>query len=293
MESRGGYSPVITTADGTVEVHLEVDHPGFSDPLYRARRNDIARLSLNHRPGDPIPLVQYSDVEHDVWAVVSRELASRHERYACSSYRDAKQQLALPTESIPQLSEVSELLAPLTGFRYQPVAGLAPLRDFYGSFAERSFFSTQYIRHPSVPQYTPEPDIIHEVIGHANQLADPRIAEIYFAVGQAVKRSESAGALEFLSRVFWFTMEFGVVMQDSEPKAYGAGILSSVGELETFQSATILPLDFREMGREQYDITKFQPVLFSLGSEAELYERLLDFYSNYGDSYFDQISAVA
>lgn len=293
MESRGGYSPVITSADGSVEVHLEVDHPGFSDPLYRQRRNNIARLSLNYVPGDPIPYVEYSDIEHSVWAVVSKELSSRHDQYANDAYREAKASLQLPTESIPQLSDVSKLLEPLTGFTYQPVAGLAPLREFYGSFARRCFFSTQYIRHPSVPQYTPEPDIIHEVVGHANQLADPKIAEIYLAVGESVKRSETPGALEFLSRVFWFTLEFGVVLDHGVPKAYGAGILSSVGELDTFQSATILPLDFVEMGREQYDITKFQPVLFSLGSEAEMYDRLLEFYSIYGDDYFEQISAVA
>jgi phenylalanine-4-hydroxylase len=291
MESRGGYSPVITTADGSVEVHLEADHPGFSDPVYRERRNDIARLSLNYTPGDPIPYVEYSDVEHHVWNVVSHELSSRHDQFASNSFRNAKQLLALPTESIPQLTDVSKLLEPISGFSYQPVAGLAPLRDFYGSFARRSFFSTQYIRHPSAPQYTPEPDIIHEVVGHANQLADPRIAQIYLAVGNAVQRSETPGALEFLSRVFWFTLEFGVVMHNNEPKAYGAGILSSVGELDTFQSATILPLDFVEMGRERYDITKFQPVLFSLGSEAEMFDRLLEFYSDYGDSYFEQIAA--
>ena len=281
--SRGGYSPVITSDDGTVEVQLEADHPGFSDAAYRERRNAIARLSLKYRPGDPIPVVSYTDQEHEVWQIVSDALAPQHHLRACSAFNESKEALALPADHIPQLCEVTELLEPLTGFGYQPVAGLAPLREFYGSFAHGSFFSTQYIRHPSVPQYTPEPDIIHEVVGHANQLADPGLAEICRVVGEAVGRTQSEDALRFLSRVFWFTLEFGVVFENGEPRAYGAGILSSVGELDVFQRATIRPLDFQEMGSGEYDITHYQPVIYSLGSMQELYDRLLEFYSTYDD----------
>ncbi len=291
MPVRGGYSPVVTTDDGRVEVHLESDHPGFSDPHYRARRNDIARLSLDYHAGDPIPVVAYTDQEHDVWRIVSSELARAHEVRACRSYLAAKESLQLPADHIPQLSDVSQLLTPLTGFHYEPVAGLAPLREFYSSFARRTFYSTQYIRHPSVPRYTPEPDIIHEVVGHANQLADPDFAAICVAVGHAVDRTQSEPALGFLSRVFWFTMEFGVVLEDGEPKAYGAGILSSIGELDVFASATIRPLDFREMGREEYDITHYQPVLFSLSDISEVHDRLLEFYSTYNDEVFESLSA--
>jgi phenylalanine-4-hydroxylase len=286
VPSRNGYSPVLTTEDGTVEVHLEENHPGFSDPAYRERRNAIANLSLHHRLEDPIPLVDYTDQENEVWRIVSDELAPKHQRFACASFLNAKATLGLPTDHVPQLSDVTKLLAPLSGFGYQPVPGLAPLREFYSSFARRTFFSTQYIRHPSVPRYTPEPDIIHEVIGHANQLADPLFAAICLAVGHAVDRTESERALGFLSRVFWFTMEFGVVWEHGELKAYGAGILSSLGELDVFQSATIRPLDFREMGNEEYDITHYQPMIFSLGSMSELGDRLLEFFGTYDDRVF-------
>ena len=284
--SRGGYSPVVTGDDGSVLVELDADHPGFSDAAYRERRNAIARLSLDHHDGDPIPTVGYTDQEHEVWQIVSNEIAPRHELHACSSFLDSKESLGLPSDHIPQLNEVTELLQPLTGFGYQPVAGLAPLREFYCSFARKTFYSTQYIRHPSVPKYTPEPDIIHEVIGHANQLADPQFAEICLAVGHAVERTESDGALGFLSRVFWFTMEYGVVWEGGELKAYGAGILSSLGELDVYQAAAIRPLDFKEMGAVEYDITRYQPVLYSLGSLGELHERLLDFYSGYDDQVY-------
>jgi phenylalanine-4-hydroxylase len=290
-EARNGYSPVVAGDDGTVVVQLEVDHPGFSDPEYRERRNAIAALSLHYQPGDPIPTVEYSDVEHDVWRIVSTDLESKHERKACSSFNKAKDALGLPSDHVPQLADVSALLTPLTGFAYRPVAGLAPLREFYGSFEQGIFHSTQYLRHPSVPRYTPEPDVIHEVIGHANQLADPAFAEICREVGVAVARTESTEALGFLSKVFWFTLEFGVVFEDGEPKAYGAGILSSVGELDVFQDATIRPMDFAEMGSVEYDITRYQPALYSVDSLAELYDRLLAFYVSYDDEVYEMLSS--
>jgi phenylalanine-4-hydroxylase len=288
--ARNGYSPVVAADDGTVEVQLETDHPGFADPEYRERRNAIAKLSLDYQPGDPVPVVGYTDQEHEVWQIVSEDLRTRHDLHACSTFVKAKDALGLPTDHVPQLTEVTDLLEPLTGFGYRPVAGLAPLRAFYGSFADRAFHSTQYIRHPSAPRYTPEPDIIHEVIGHANQLADPGFAEICVEVGESVGRTESDEALGFLSRVFWFTLEFGVVYEEGQPKAYGAGILSSVGELDVFQNASIRPLDFREMGSVDYDITRYQPDLYSVGSLGELYDRLHDFYATYDDEAYEALT---
>src|SRR6478609_8232074 len=124
------YSPVRTAADGSVTVELSRTHPGFSDTAYRARRNEIASLSVDRNPGAPIPRVEYTEIEHDVWRTVCRELASKHRTYATRSFLDAQEALALPTDHIPQLTEVTGLLEQLSNFRYEPVAGLAPLRTF-------------------------------------------------------------------------------------------------------------------------------------------------------------------
>jgi phenylalanine-4-hydroxylase len=277
------YSPVRTAADGSVTVELTETHPGFADPAYRARRDAIASLAIGHERGGPIPQVEYSATEHDVWRIVSSQLASKHRRYATHSYLDGVEALALPGDHIPQLGDVSARLAPISGFTYEPIAGLAPLRTFYGSFDDNVFFSTQYIRHHSSPLYTPEPDIVHEVIGHANQLADPTVARLYRLVGAAVQRVETAEALRLLSRVFWFTFEFGVVEEDGELKTYGAGILSSFGELDAFRDASIRPLDFAEMARVEYDITKYQPVLFRARSTSEVHESLEAFLTAFSD----------
>jgi phenylalanine-4-hydroxylase len=282
MANASGYSPVVASG-GSLRVELDEDHPGFADPEYRERRDQIASISASHRPGSPIPRVDYTDVEHEVWRVVSAELARKHRRYACRAYLDGAEALSLPVDHVPQLDEVTALLRPITGFSYQPVAGLAPLREFYGAFAGRQFFSTQYLRHHSVPLYTPEPDIVHEVIGHASQLADASFASLCEEVGKAVGRTEAPEALAFLSRVFWFTLEFGVVFEDGEPKAYGAGILSSYGELDAFQEAEIRRCDFAEMGSTEYDITHYQPVLYAARSFGELVEELTSFFSSYDD----------
>jgi phenylalanine-4-hydroxylase len=276
------YSPVTKGEKGVV-VHLGADHPGANDPEYRERRNEIAAAALDWKPGTPAPLIDYTEREQEVWRIVCRELAVKHERYACRAFRDAAAALDLPRDAIPGLDEVSARLEPLTGFRYVPAAGLVPLDEFYGSLADRVFHSTQYVRHWAAPLYTPEPDLIHEVIGHGNLMASPEFAELNVLAGQAARRCETQEALTFLAHVFWFTIEFGVVWEDGELRAYGAGILSSYGEIEEFREMEIRPNDFLEMGTIEYDITKYQPVLYSAASMGELVDSVGTFFADFGD----------
>ena len=97
------------------------------------------------------------------------------------------------------------------------------------------------MRHPGEPLYTPEPDIIHEVIGHGHLLATPTFSELHRLTGEATHRLRDEENLRFLSRVFWFTVEFGVVIEDGELRAYGAGILSSYGEIDEFRAMELGP----------------------------------------------------
>jgi phenylalanine-4-hydroxylase len=273
------YSPVTQREDGTVEVHLGADHPGFHDPVYRARRGEIAAAALAWSPGEPVPHIAYAETEHEIWRVVCRELRDKHEKYACREYLEGKAALGLPEDRVPQLSEVTGGLQPLTGFQYHCAPGLVGLREFYGALADRVFHSTQYVRHPSEPLYTPEPDIIHEVIGHGNMLASPRFAEIKRLAGEAARRVETDEALQFIADIFWFTLEFGVLREDGELKACGAGILSSYGEIEEFRHMEIRPLDLAEMGTIDYDITRYQPVLYCAESMDHLEEVVGGFFA--------------
>ncbi|HET8759154.1 MAG TPA: phenylalanine 4-monooxygenase [Solirubrobacteraceae bacterium] len=283
------YSPVTENEDGTVTVELAGDHPGACDPAYRERRNHIAARALAWKPGEPIPRIEYSEAEHDVWRIVSRELAPKHAKYACREFQEAAAALALPTDRIPQLDEVTAGLRPLTGWSYHAAAGLVPLRDFLGALGDRVFHSTQYIRHGAMPLYTPEPDLIHEVIGHGNLLASPRFAAIKRAAGLAAQRVQTDGALQFLADVFWFTIEFGVMREGGEARAYGAGILSSYGEIEEFRGADLRPLDLLEMGTLEYDITKYQPVLFCADGMGELEDVVGGFFADFDDDTPDRL----
>jgi phenylalanine-4-hydroxylase len=271
------------TVDHAAVYDLPADHPGVSDLAYRARRAAIAEVGRRHRRGQPIPDVEYTPAEDEVWRVVSHELARKHERYACRAYREGAAAVTLPTERVPQLREVDARVHGLTGFHIEPVPGLVPTREFYGSLAERVFRSTQYIRHHSVPFYTPEPDIVHEIIGHANMLGNPVFADLYELAGQASLRSRSDAALDFFSRVFWFTIEFGVVWEDGELRTYGAGLLSSYGEIEAFRDAEIRPWDIVAMGSLDYDITRYQPVLFAAESFDRVVDELSSFFAGYDD----------
>jgi phenylalanine-4-hydroxylase len=264
------YSPVTTGAGGEVTVHLHDGHPGADDPEYRRRRGEIAAAALRWHAGEPAPQIAYSAAEQDVWRTVCRELAPLHERLAVAEYRDAVARLALPTDAIPGLDEVGARLRGAGGWRYVPAAGLVDLRTFYAALAERTFHSTQYVRHPAMPLYTPEPDIVHEVLGHGHLLATPTFGELHRRAGAAAIRLRDDASLRFLSRVFWFTVEFGVVAEDGELRAYGAGILSSYGEMRQFRQMELRPLDLRAMGTADYDITQYQPVLYRAESVSEI-----------------------
>ncbi len=277
------YSPVTTGEDGEVQVELARSHPGFDDPAYRARRNEIAAAALAWEPGTRPPVIEYTEAEHDIWRTVSRELHVKHERYACREVLDAKAALGLPEDHIPQLGEASDLLAPLTGFGYHPAAGLVPLREFLGALAGGIFHSTQYVRHGAQPLYTPEPDVIHEVIGHGTLLASPRFAALKRAAGEAARRVRTDEALQVVADVFWFTAEFGVLREDGELKAYGAGILSSYGEIEEFREVEIRPLDVVEMATLEYDITAYQPTLFCAESLGHLEDVAGSFFAGLDD----------
>ena len=267
--------------DRNTIVQLDPDHPGFRDPEYRARRNQIAQLALNYHPRDPIPDAPYTDEEHQVWSVIWRALRPAHQEFACAEYLEALTRLNFPDDRIPQLREVNEKVQVISGFRLEPVAGLVQPRVFLENLADGVFLCTQYIRHHSTPMYTPEPDVVHEIVGHGVTLACPQIAELNRLFGQAVKRTHSPDALEKLSRIYWFTIEFGVLRENGSLKAYGTGLLSSAGEMREIDRAQLRPLDLLAAANEKYDPTHFQPVLFCAESFSHMYESVRGFLADW------------
>ena len=262
-------------------VNLDPDHPGFRDAEYRTRRNAIAQIAMNYRTGQPIPHAPYTELEHHVWQTIWKALGPAHRDHACAEYLDCLQKLNFDTDRIPQLDEVSRKVEALSGFRLEPVAGLVEPRIFLESLARGVFLCTQYIRHHSTPLYTPEPDVAHELIGHAVTLASPRLAEINRLFGEAVRRTKSDSELDRLARVYWFTIEFGVLRENGAIKAYGTGLLSSAGELVEMHKAELRPLDLEAAANHVYDPTHYQSILFCAESFAEMEASLREFLGNW------------
>jgi len=262
-------------------VHLDPDHPGFRDHEYRARRNAIAQIATSYRTGDPIPDAPYTELEHGVWQTIWKALGPAHREHACAEYLACLDQLDFDTERIPQLGDVSKQVEGISGFRLEPVAGLVEPRVFLESLANGVFLCTQYIRHHSTPLYTPEPDVAHELIGHAVTLASPRLAEINRLFGKAVGRTTDARELDRLARVYWFTIEFGVLREEGQIKAYGTGLLSSAGELAEMHKAELRPLDVDAAANHVYDPTHYQSILFCAESFDAMDQQLRQFLTRW------------
>jgi phenylalanine-4-hydroxylase len=257
-------------------VQLDREHPGFRDRIYRARRNEIAKLALAHRLGDPPPHIAYAPGEHGVWKTALEHLAPLHARYACDAFKRGWPLLGFHSDRIAQLTEVNAILAGHTGFALSPVAGLVTPRVFMAHLASRRFLATQYIRHESAPLYTPEPDVIHELVGHAALLADPEFARINRLFGEATLVADEE-TVQKLIRVYWYALEFGVVGGRSGFQVVGAGLLSSFGELGRFEKeARIAAFDIESIAATPFDPTDYQVNLFAAGSVGEMFGALED-----------------
>lgn len=272
-------------ANNTLEAgaELQADHPGFADGVYRQRRKAVDAVARRHRHGDEFPAVEYTDAEHATWREVRGRLSELCHLHACLEYRRALGDLERHCgyrDGIPQGRDVSAFLSARTGFRLRPVAGLLGARDFLAGLAFRVFFSTQYIRHSSKPFYTPEPDVCHELIGHAPMFADAAFADLSQEIGLA-SLGASDGEIERLARCYWHSVEFGLVREGHERKAYGAGLLSSVGELEHAVSAgsaaSFLPWQPQRAANQAYPVTEYQPLYFVAESLQDAKARMRAF----------------
>lgn len=216
-------------------------------------------------------------MEHACWRAVLARLEPLHARHACREHLEGWRALALDRERAPELADLDAAIWSIARFRLQPCAGLLDARAFFSALAERKMPCTQYLRHPSHPEYTPEPDMVHEVVGHLSVLADPRVADAVQRFGM-VAASADAHHLEELERLFWFSFEYGLVEEGGELRAFGAGLLSSIGELEHAfgKHVTIRPFDAAIAAASVYDTMSLQPVVFAAGSVDDLLDRVMD-----------------
>ncbi|WAS92164.1 hypothetical protein [Nannocystis punicea] len=263
-------------------VDLDPDHPGFHDRSYRARRDQIARIADSYAGDGAIPDAPYTAAEHAVWRTVTTALAPLHRRFAAREVQAMLGRFPLATGHIPQLAGVSARLRAASGMRLRPVAGLIGAREFLAALAADTFLSTQYIRHASRPWYTPEPDVIHELVGHAASLADPRVAALSRSFGRAALRASEA-ELSAIERVYWFTLEFGLVRDAGEVRAFGAGLLSSVEEIERGVLHTEhRAFDLDAIAATEYSPADLQPQLFVAPGVEDMFNRTSEWLGRFG-----------
>uniref|UniRef100_A0A6G1SNK0 Tyrosine 3-monooxygenase n=1 Tax=Aceria tosichella TaxID=561515 RepID=A0A6G1SNK0_9ACAR len=265
------------------EPELDPTHPGFHDLEYRQRRKEVAEVAFNYKYGERIPEIDYSDKERDTWRQIFVKLREAYKKYACEQHNLAISQLEAEqiysADHIPQLQQVSEFLERRTGWRLRPVAGLLSARDFLASLAFRVFQTTQYIRHWGNPEHSVEPDCIHELMGHIPMLCDPEFAQFSQELGLA-SLGASDEQIEKFATLYWFTVEFGLCREEGQLKCYGAGLLSSYGEMEhALESGKPKLKEFipEDTALETYDDSEYQVVYYVAKSFEDAKTKMRDY----------------
>jgi len=260
--------------DGPDTLVLDPHHPGIGDADYVARRHQFFNTSRQWRlQAKGIPYVEYREEEQAVWRDVSRKLEPIHLESASGIYLDGKSALGFNPDEIAQPSTVDRRLRELTGLGLIPAEGLIPFRGFFGYLADKKLPCTQYVRHHSRPAFTPEPDVIHDMIGHVPQLADRDYVDLIEMIGKATQEATDQ-QLQAFERLYWFTIEFGLILENRQLKFFGAGLLSSFGEMHHALSDEVerIPFDMDTLIRTGYDPSRMQDKLFVIQSFDQLRE---------------------
>jgi len=255
------------------ELVLEAGHPGLGDEIYVRRRKEQFALCRRHRLEKlGPPLIDYNAEETRIWGEVSPKLDALHQQYASGIYLEAKRALGISQIEIPQLRHLSDRLERETRMHLVPAEGPLPYRTFYSYIAERGFPVTQFIRHGSHPEFTPEPDMIHDCLGHVPPLMNHDYAELLTLIGKAAYATRDPRQILGLKRFSWFSIEFGLIEEAGQTKVFGAGILSSTGEIPFSVSDKVRhrPFVTGEVIETDYDPSRMQDLLFIIPSFAFL-----------------------
>ncbi len=223
--------------------------------------------------GSEIEYPNYSPDEHQVW----KELYARQRKLipgrACQEYIDGLAMLNLPEDRIPALSDVSAVLEKATGWKLTRSPGLLHEKDFFERLARRVFPATDYMRPRHEMDYTPAPDLFHDVFGHTPMIVHESFANFFQRIGQAAASENAVGDVRIgLVRIYWFTVEFGLINTPEGLRIYGNGITSSYGEVQHSLTDEVEKRPFvpEKVAQQEYDIWHMQPVLFVIDSFEQL-----------------------
>ena len=244
----------------------------FHVPDITARKN----ADLPHAPDFTLdqPYGRYTEVDQSTWGTLyARQLALLPQR-ACTEFMDGLQAIQLSPHRIPTFDELNERLAATTGWALVAVLGLIPDQVFFEHLSQRRFPVTWWLREPQQLDYLQEPDLFHDLFGHVPLLTNPVFADYLQAYGQGGIKAAHLSALPMLARLYWYTVEFGLIRTPQGLRIYGAGILSSRTEsVASLASASPqrLPFDLQRIMRTQYNIDRFQDTYFVIDSFDQLF----------------------
>lgn len=216
----------------------------------------------------------YTPEQHTTWAELVGRRMQQIEAHACQEYREGFRTIGLQVDKLPDLAEVNLRLQPLTGWRATPVSGFLPPDAFFAMLAARQFPTTTWLRSRESLDYIPEPDIFHDVFGHVPMHAHPVFADFLQRYGEICAGLTDKESLERMGRLFWFTVEFGVIWQDGGYRLYGSGLISSQGESNFVIEGgpEIRPFNIDQVLNQEFSTSEMQRVLYAVESFEQIYE---------------------
>ena len=218
----------------------------------------------------------YTDEQHRVWAELVGRMLPEIERHAARAYLEGFEIIGLKRDRLPDLAAISARLAPRTSWTSTPVSGFLPTPAFFEMLASRLFPTTTWLRSKDSLEYTPEPDIFHDVFGHVPMHAHAVFADFLAHYGRVCAGIEDAGVLERLGRLFWYTVEFGLIRERGEIKVYGSGLISSHGECRNVLEGRCAVHDFSldEVLHTPVKVDELHKLLFAVSSFDQVYEAM-------------------
>jgi phenylalanine-4-hydroxylase len=226
----------------------------------------------------------YTPEQHEVWSILYRRRMATLRDTASEVFLQGMEQIGLGADTVPDLADVNRRLGPRTGWAAVPVGGFLPARAFFGCLAVRRFPTTITIRPKEQLDYLPEPDIFHDVFGHVPLHANAVFARFLRRFGETASRVESEEHLRWMTRLFWFTVEFGLIRERGDVRIYGSGLISSAGDAANAlaPSCNRRPFSLDAVIEQSFEIDHFQNTLFVIESFDQLFEAVAELTSRVG-----------
>lgn len=228
--------------------------------------------------------VEFTDEQHDIWRMLYQRQAAKVKKFACREYLEGSEHLRLPEDRIPSVQFLNERITPRTGWRtVRTTVRYSDAIQWYAHFAKKEFLVTDYVRSREELDFTPEPDMFHDVFGHLPYFTLPQYVEIQEMFAPAFHHAKTDEQRENIKRLAWFSTEFGLIRQDGELKIFGTGLISSKGEMEHVLAGKTPLMDFKVE-----TIVNFDKAIWSYNSQLFVFNSLIELKQEL-NRYFDTL----